>query len=113
MVASLPGVASLSKYTLAFRLTSELGLTAVRSRSRENNTQLFSNTLAPLRYALYGSNIKIKAQALYIIRNLLRYITNTKCCISSISQEIAYHPSENEYISLSGEYIIKSQEDTR
>ena len=27
----------------------------VRSRSRENNTQLFSNTLAPLRYALYGS----------------------------------------------------------
>ena len=33
-------------------LTSELGLTAVRSRSRENNTQLFSNTLAPLRYAL-------------------------------------------------------------
>ena len=31
------------------------GLTAVRSRSRENNTQLFSNTLAPLRYALYGS----------------------------------------------------------
>ena len=36
-------------------LTSELGLTAGRSRSRENNTQLFSNTLAPLRYALYGS----------------------------------------------------------
>ena len=33
-------------------LTSEFGLTAVRSRSRENNTQLFSNTLAPLRYAL-------------------------------------------------------------
>ena len=36
-------------------LTSKLGLTAVRSRSRENNTQLFFNTLAPLRYALYGS----------------------------------------------------------
>ena len=33
-------------------LTSKLGLTVVRSRSRENNTQLFSNTLAPLRYAL-------------------------------------------------------------
>ena len=31
-------------------LTSKLVLTAVRSRSRENNTQLFSNTLAPLRY---------------------------------------------------------------
>ena len=30
--------------------TGERGLTAVRSRSRENNTQLFSNTLAPLRY---------------------------------------------------------------
>ena len=27
--------------------------------------------------------------------------------------EIAYHPSENEYISLSGEYIIKSKKDTR
>ena len=40
---------------LALTLTSELGLTVVRSRSRENNTQLFSNTLAPLRYALYGS----------------------------------------------------------
>ena len=39
----------------ALTLTSELGLTVVRSRSRENNTQLFSNTLAPLRYALYGS----------------------------------------------------------
>ena len=26
------------------------GLAAARSRSRENNTQLFSNTLAPLRY---------------------------------------------------------------
>ena len=31
-------------------LTSELVLVATRSRSRENNTQLFSNTLAPLRY---------------------------------------------------------------
>ena len=30
--------------------TGEQCLTAVRSRSRENNTQLFSNTLAPLRY---------------------------------------------------------------
>ena len=40
----------------ALTLTSELGLTVVRSRSRENNTQLFSNTLASLRYALYGSN---------------------------------------------------------
>ena len=37
-------------------LTSELGLTVVRSRSRENNTQLFSNTLAPLRYALCAEN---------------------------------------------------------
>ena len=27
-------------------------LAAARSRSRENNTQLFSSTLAPLRYAL-------------------------------------------------------------
>ena len=35
--------------------TGEQGLTVVRSRSRENNTQLFSNTLVPLRYALYGS----------------------------------------------------------
>ena len=26
--------------------------------------------------------------------------------------KIAYHPSENEYISLSGEYIIKSQRNT-
>ena len=34
----------------------ERGLTAVRSRSRENNTQLFSNTLAPLRYALFAEN---------------------------------------------------------
>ena len=40
----------------ALPLTSELGLTAVRSRSRENNTQLFSYTLASHRYALYGSN---------------------------------------------------------
>ena len=39
----------------ALTLTSELGLTEVRSRSRKNNTQLFSNTLAPLYYALYGS----------------------------------------------------------
>ncbi len=30
--------------------TGEQGLTAVWSRSRENNTQLFSNTLATLRY---------------------------------------------------------------
>ena len=30
--------------------TGERGLTAVRSRLRKNNTQLFSNTLAPLRY---------------------------------------------------------------
>ena len=37
-------------------LTSELGLTAVRSRSRENNTQLFSNTLAPFHYALCAEN---------------------------------------------------------
>ena len=36
------------------------------------------------------SNIKIKAIALYIINFV----------------EIAYHPSENEYISLSDEYII-------
>jgi len=39
---------------------------------------------------------KIKAKALYIIN----------------FAEIAYHPSENEYISLSGEYIIKSQRNT-
>ena len=37
-------------------LTSKLGLTAARSRSRENNIQLFSYTLAPLRYAFCGSN---------------------------------------------------------
>ena len=43
--------------SFALPLTSELGLTVVRSRSRENNTQLFSNTLAPLRYALYGENV--------------------------------------------------------
>ena len=40
----------------ALTLTSELGLTAVRSRSSENNIQLFSYTLAPLRYALFGEN---------------------------------------------------------
>ena len=28
-------------------------------------------------------------------------------------RSIVYHPSENEYISLSDEYIIKSQENTR
>ena len=32
-----------------------------------------------------------------------------KAWISSISQGIAYHPSENEHISLSGEHIIKPQ----
>ena len=45
-----------SPLTKIFRsATGEQGLTAVRSRSRENNIQLFSYTLAPLRYALYGS----------------------------------------------------------
>ena len=40
-----------SSLTKIFRsATSERGLTAVRSRSRKNNSQLFSNTLAPLRY---------------------------------------------------------------
>ena len=40
-----------SSLTNIFRsATGERGLTAVRSRSRENNTQLFSNTHAPLRY---------------------------------------------------------------
>ena len=46
----------LGRRFFALPLTSELGLTVVRSRSRENNTQLFSNTLASLRYALCGSN---------------------------------------------------------
>ncbi len=40
-----------SSITKIFRsATGERGLTSVRSRSKENNTQLFSNTLAPLRY---------------------------------------------------------------
>ena len=40
-----------SSLTKIFRsATGEQGLTAVRSRSRENNTQLFSYTLVPLRY---------------------------------------------------------------
>ena len=44
------------QYFRALRLTSKLGLTAVRSRSRENNTQLFSDTLASLRYDLRAGN---------------------------------------------------------
>ena len=36
--------------------TSELVLVATRSRSRENNTQLFSYTLAPFHYALCAEN---------------------------------------------------------
>ena len=35
------------------------------------------------------------------------HIIKTKFCISS-RQSLAYHPSENEHISLSGEYIIKA-----
>ena len=46
-----PGIRLWRRYA-RLPLTSKLGLTVVRSRSRENNTQLFSNTLAPLRYAL-------------------------------------------------------------
>ena len=47
-VAQEEGYSSLTKI---FRsATGERGLVATRSRSRENNTQLFSNTLAPLRY---------------------------------------------------------------
>ena len=34
-----------------------------------------------------------------------------KACISSIPQGIAYHPSENEYISLSDEHIIIAKGD--
>ena len=47
----LPGYSPGRKFA-RLPLTSELALTAVRSRSRENNIQLFSYTLAPLRYAL-------------------------------------------------------------
>jgi len=53
--------------------TGEQGLTAVRSRSRENNTQLFSNTLAPLRSALYGSNANPRASPANSFQGVLIY----------------------------------------
>ena len=41
------------------------------------------------------------------------YVLNNGTAVYTINfVEIAYHPSENEYISLSGEYIIKSQRNT-
>ena len=38
------------------------GLAAARSRSGENNTQLFSNTLAPLRYPERAKELFEKAE---------------------------------------------------
>ena len=68
--------------SFALPLTSKLGLTAVRSRSRENNTQLFSNTLAPLRYALCGENVnQISLRSARGVRipykNFLSVVVNT------------------------------------
>ena len=52
--------------------TGEQGLTAVRSRSRENNTQLFSNALAPLRYpCLLGKRFsRSDVKAIVVLGNL-------------------------------------------
>ena len=41
------------------------------------------------------------------------YITNSGRIAYHPQLVAAYHPSGNEYISLSGEYIIKPQEDAR
>ena len=82
----------------ALTLTSELGLTVVRSRSRENNTQLFSNTLAPLRYAcLLGKRFSIqralssrigRSQARYSVASLL-----TMCSRHSLASFLVALPA--------------------
>ena len=56
-----------------------------------------------------GGNSRITQRDMHLYQRLAvvveaLYIINSK--------GIAYHPSENEYISLSGEYIIIAKEDT-